>query len=81
MNGGPRNSTDDLWIVVAVVVAPLLAWWAWSDQMVAGLFRLKLAELQGLHALGFGAAASAELAAALRGALTAPCLLYTSRCV
>ena len=72
MNGGPRNSTDDLWIVVAVVVAPLLAWWAWSDQMVAGLFRLKLAELQGLHALGFGAAASAELAAALRGALTAP---------
>lgn len=72
MNGGPRNSTDDLWIVVAVAVAPLLAWWAWSDQMVAGLFRLKLAELQGLHALGFGAAASAELAAALRGALTAP---------
>ena len=72
MNGGPRSSTDDLWIAVAVVVAPLLAWWAWSDQIVAGLFRLKLAELRGLHALGFGAAASAELAAALRGALTAP---------
>jgi len=72
MNGGPRSSTDDLWIAVAVVVAPLLAWWAWSDQIVAGLFRLKLAELRGLHALGFGTAASAELAAALRGALTAP---------
>jgi len=72
MNGGPRSSTDDLWIAVAVVVAPLLAWWAWSDSIVAGLFRLKLAELRGLHALGFGTAASAELAAALRGALTAP---------
>jgi intracellular multiplication protein IcmP len=72
MNGGPRGSTDDLWIAVAVVVAPLLAWWAWSDRIVAWAFHLKLAELRGLHALGFGAAASAELAAALRGALTAP---------
>lgn len=72
MNGGPRHSSDDFWMIVAATVAPLLAWWVWSDQIVAGLFRLKLAELRGLHALGFGTAASAELTVALRGALTAP---------
>lgn len=72
MSDGPRNSDDDFWIILAVAVAPALAWWIWSDQIVVGLLSLKLAELRGLHALGLGTAAGAELAAALRGALTAP---------
>lgn len=72
MSDGPRDSADDFWIILAVAAAPALAWWLWSDRIVAGLLSLKLAELRGLHALGLGTAATAELAAALRGALTAP---------
>ena len=72
MDGGPRPSSDELWVAVAVIVAPLLAWWAWSDRFVVLAFQLKLVELQWLHALGWGTADRAELAAALRGALTAP---------
>lgn len=72
MNGEPRNSSDELLIFGALAVAPLLAWWAWSDLLVSWMFQLKLAELRGLRALGFASAYSAELAAALRGALSAP---------
>jgi len=72
MNDGSRNTSDELWMIAAVIVAPLLMWWAWSDRFVVWAFQLKLAQLKLLHALGSGTADRAELAAALRGALTAP---------
>lgn len=72
MDGGSRQSSDELWIIIAALAAPPLAWWAWSAHFVTWLFELKLAELRALAALGFDTAYSAELAAALRGALAAP---------
>ena len=53
------------------ILAPVVAWWLWSEAFVVGAFRLKLAELGLLQRLVF-TTPTAELAAALRGALTAP---------
>lgn len=72
MDGGPRDPLDGLWIAVLLMVAPLVAWGAWSDRIVTWVFHLKLAELKLLDALGGGTAAHPPLADALRGALTAP---------
>lgn len=72
MEQGSRDPMDGLWIGILVILAPVAAWWWWSDAFVIGVFRLKLAELALLQWLGVHDAATVELAAALRGALTAP---------
>ena len=72
MEQGPRDPMDGLWIGILVILAPVAAWWWWSDAFVIGVFRLNLAELALLQWLGVHDAATTELAAALRGALTAP---------
>lgn len=72
MDSGPRDFADSLWLGAAALAAPLLVWWLWGDHLVAWIFHFKLVQLRLLHTLGLGDAGSAELAAALRGALLAP---------
>ena len=72
MEHGPRDPMDGLWMGILAILAPVVAWWLWSEAFVIGAFRLKLAELALLQRLGVHDAATATLATALRGALTAP---------
>jgi intracellular multiplication protein IcmP len=70
--GGPRDPYDGFWLFGAILGAPMLVWWAWSDQIVLWIVQIKLVELWLIDAAGLGSAWTAELAGALRGALTAP---------
>lgn len=72
MESGPRDPLDGLWLAVLLIAVPLVVWGIWSDHIVTGVFHLKLAELELLAALGDETVATAELAGALHGALTAP---------
>ncbi|MCP5451338.1 MAG: hypothetical protein H6972_12490 [Gammaproteobacteria bacterium] len=69
---GSRDPYDIFWLLGGLIVAPVLAWWAWSDRFVIWAFRLKAVELELLTAIGLGSAETVELADALRGALSAP---------
>ncbi len=68
----PRDPYDEIVIVAVALAVPLALWWAFGGDLVYWAFRLKLAELRLLEALGLGDARTAELTHALRGALGAP---------
>ena len=53
MEHGPRDPMDGLWMGVLAILAPVVAWWLWSEAFVVGAFRLKLAELALLQRLAF----------------------------
>ena len=72
MEHGPRDPMDGLWMGVLAFLAPVAAWWLWSEAFVGWVFHLKLVQLGLLQRLGVQDAQTAELTAALRGALTAP---------
>lgn len=72
MEGGARDPYDVFWTFGLMIAAPFMAWWVWSDVGVFWAFRVKLGELWLIETLGLGSAWTAELAGALRGALTAP---------
>ncbi len=72
MEHGPRDPMDGLWMGVLAILAPVVAWWLWSEAFVGWVFHLKLVQLGLLQRLGVHDAQTAELTAALRGALTAP---------
>lgn len=72
VGGSPRDPYDEFWLLGALAVAPVLAWWAWSAPIVTGMFRLKLVELALIEAVGLGSARTAALASTLHEALAAP---------
>lgn len=72
MEGKSGDPFELFWALALAAAAAAAVWWLWSAELVHWVFHLKLAELKAAVALGSGDATAAELAAALRGALTAP---------
>ena len=52
MEHGPRDPMDGLWIGILAILAPVVAWWLWSEAFVGWVFHLKLAQLGLLQRLG-----------------------------